>query len=54
MIFKFVEHTIFYIKLSTKNDLANLMYKLYISSHPEVFCEKGVLKNNAKFTGKNP
>ena len=23
-----------------------------ISSHPEVFCEKGVLKNFAKFTEK--
>ena len=24
------------------------------SSHPEVFCKKGVLKNFAKFTGKHP
>ena len=24
------------------------------SSHPEVFCKKGVLRNFAKFTGKHP
>ena len=28
-------------------------HTLYRSSHPEVFCKKGVLKNFAKFTGKN-
>ena len=25
----------------------------YRSSHPEVFCKKGVLRNFAKFTGKH-
>ena len=25
----------------------------YRSSHPEVFCKKGILRNFAKFTGKN-
>ena len=29
------------------------MYLLYRSSHPEVFCEKGALKNFTKFTGKH-
>ena len=27
--------------------------KMYRSSHPEMFCKKGILKNFAKFTGKN-
>ena len=27
-------------------------YSLIRSSHPEVFCKKGVLRNFAKFTGK--
>ena len=29
------------------------LYFLYRSSRPDVFCKKGVLKNFAKFTGKN-
>ena len=28
--------------------------KIFRSSRPEVFCEKGVLRNFAKFTGKRP
>ena len=28
-------------------------YKLYRSSHPEVFCKKGVLRNFAKLTGEH-
>ena len=27
-------------------------FQIFRSSHPEVFCEKGVLRNFAKFTGK--
>ena len=32
--------------------LCNNHFTLNRSSHPEVFCKKGVLKNFAKFTGK--
>ena len=28
-------------------------FKIFRSSHPEVFCKKGVVKNFAKFTGKH-
>ena len=28
-------------------------FQYYRSSHPEVFCKKGVLSNFAKFTGKH-
>ena len=30
-----------------------ISHNLYRSSHPEVFCKKGVLRNFAKFTGKH-
>ena len=34
-------------------DASFLFHDLYRSSHPEVFCKKGVLRNFAKFTGKD-
>ena len=33
--------------------VCSVAYTKYRSSHPEVFCEKGVLINFAKFTGKH-
>ena len=33
--------------------LCNNHFTLNRSSHPEVFCKNGVLKNFAKFTGKH-
>ena len=33
--------------------MLNFLIKLFRSSRPEVFCEKGVLKNFAEFTGKH-
>ena len=35
------------------NDEANEEFVTVRSSRPEVFCEKGVLRNFAKFTGKH-
>ena len=34
-------------------DASFLFHDLYRRSHPEVFCKKGVLRNFAKFTGKD-
>ena len=31
----------------------NKVFQAYRSSHPDVFCEKGVLRNFTKFTGKH-
>ena len=37
-----------YVQIIKKN------MRTHRSSHPEVFCKKGVLRNFTKFTGKHP
>ena len=41
------------LKTNTVGDELDFRKKKYRSSHQEVFCEKGVLRNFAKFTGKH-
>ena len=43
----------FYCNEYLKKITCSRLLKIYRSSRPEVFCEKGVLRNIAKFTGKH-
>ena len=44
-------HNILLFRSNIKITNLHLIFCLYRSSRPDVFCEKGVLKNFAKFTG---
>ena len=48
--FKIFMHT---FKVYYKITLLLLSFEKFMSSRPEVFCKKGVLKKSAKFTGKH-
>ena len=53
----YIRFLITFIKLSTwwnlEADLAKSLEKLIRTCHPEVFCEKGGLRNSKKFTAKH-